>query len=190
MLATSNPDWAARIRRLREHGMSVSAAERHQAKRAVIEQYLETGFNYRMTDIQAAVGLVQLGKLDLIVDRRRELGLRYAARLNDIPGVITAADPPHGTTNFQSFWMLVPEDAATARDQLLSALMERGISARRGIMASHLEPAYEGQSHDELPVTERLTRHSIILPLFHTMTEEEQDRVVGSVRQLLGVAPA
>jgi dTDP-4-amino-4,6-dideoxygalactose transaminase len=190
MLTTSNPEWATRIRRLREHGMNVSAAERHQAKTAVIERYLETGWNYRMTDIQAAVGLVQLGKLDIIVARRRELGLRYVDLLSDIPGVITAADPPYGTTNFQSFWLLLTEDAAAGRDRLLTYLMERGISARRGIMASHLEPAYEGQPHDALPVTEQLTRDSIILPLFHTMTEAEQNRVVDSVRELVGVVRA
>jgi perosamine synthetase len=189
MLCTNQPEWAARIRRLREHGMSVSAADRHQAKTSVLEQYLETGWNYRMTDIQAAVGMVQLGKLDEIVARRRELGQRYIERLSDIPGVVTAADPPYGTTNFQSFWLLLPDDSASGRDELLAALLQRGISARRGIMASHVEPAYAGVPHDELPMTERLTEKSIILPLFHTMTEEEQDRVVGSVRELIGASP-
>jgi perosamine synthetase len=185
MLTTNQPEWAARLRRLREHGMNVSAAERHHAKTAVIEQYVETGYNFRMTDIQAAVGLVQLGKLDQIVARRRELGLRYVECLGDIPGAVLASDPAHGTTNFQSFWMLLPEDAAVGRDALLGALMERGISARRGIMASHLEPAYAGHPHAELPVSERLTRHSIILPLFHTMTADEQDHVIRSVRELV-----
>jgi perosamine synthetase len=189
MLCTNQPEWAARIRRLREHGMSVSAADRHQAKTSVLEQYLETGWNYRMTDIQAAVGMVQLGKLDEIVARRRELGQRYIERLSDIPGLVTAADPPYGTTNFQSFWLLLPDDSASGRDELLAALMQRGISARRGIMASHVEPAYAGVPHDELPMTERLTEKSIILPLFHTMTEEEQDRVIGSVRELIGASP-
>jgi perosamine synthetase len=165
--------------------MSVSAAERHQAKTAVLERYLETGWNYRMTDIQAAVGLVQLGKLDQIVTRRRELGLRYIDRLSQL-GTVTASDPPYGTTNFQSFWMLLPEGSAIGRDDLLAALMERGISARRGIMASHLEPAYAGAPHDDLPVTEKLTDRSIILPLFHTMTEEEHDRVIDSVREFIG----
>jgi dTDP-4-amino-4,6-dideoxygalactose transaminase len=138
-----------------------------------------------MTDIQAAVGLVQLGKLDQIVARRRELGRHYIARFRDIPGVLTAADPPYGTTNFQSFWLLLPDDSAIGRDELLAALIERGISARRGIMASHLEPAYAGVPHDDLPVTEQLTQRSIILPLFHTMTDAEQDHVIESVRELI-----
>jgi dTDP-4-amino-4,6-dideoxygalactose transaminase len=187
MLTTSNPDWATYLRRLREHGMSVSAADRHHSDKAVIEQYLDTGFNYRMTDIQAAIGLVQLAKLDEIVARRRFLGQRYLDRLSDIPGAILAADPSYGTTNFQSFWMLLPDGSATGRDDMLTALMGLGISARRGIMASHLEPAYAGQAHGDLPVTERLTRGSIILPLFHVMTEEEQDHVIGAVRELIGV---
>ena len=79
MLTTSDEDVAARARRLREHGMNISAAERHQSRQPVIESYLEVGFNYRMTDIQAAVGLVQLGKLDAMVRRRRELAARYQA---------------------------------------------------------------------------------------------------------------
>ena len=187
MLTTSNPEWATYVRRLREHGMSVSAADRHNSDTAVIEHYLDTGFNYRMTDIQAAIGLVQLAKLDEIVARRRLLGQRYLDQLSDIPGAVMAADPPYGTTNFQSFWILLPDGSATGRDDLLTALMERGISARRGIMASHLEPAYAGQAHGDLPVTERLTRGSIILPLFHVMTEGEQDHVIGAVRELIGV---
>ena len=183
MITTGNPVWAARMRRLREHGMSMSAAERHEAKTAVIEQYLETGFNYRMTDIQAAVGLVQLRKLDEIVARRRAIGARYHESLGDIPGVVFAADPPRCTTNFQSFWMLLP--AGAGRDSMLASLLERGISARRGIMASHLEPAYAGHPHGDLSVTERLTRESLILPIFHVMTDEEQDRVIDAVRDLV-----
>ena len=190
MVTAGDADTAARLRRLREHGMSVSAAERHRSGTAVIEQYLETGFNYRMTDIQAAVGLVQLAKLDQIVARRRQLGRCYQDELGDLPGAVVAADPPYGTTNFQSFWLLLPDEAEVGRDELLASLLERGISARRGIMASHLEPAYAGSVHGELPVTEKLTRRSVILPLFHTMTDEEQQRVVRSVRDLVGVCPA
>jgi perosamine synthetase len=188
MLCTTRPAWAARLRRLREHGMSVSAADRHQSGKAVIEQYLETGFNFRMTDIQAAVGLVQLNKLDQIVARRRELGQRYRQRLADISGLVLVSDPPYGTSNFQSFWVLLPEDCQVDRDGLLAGLLERGISARRGIMASHLEPAYTNHPRAELPMTERLTRDSLILPLYHTMTDDDHNRVVAAMRQLLGVA--
>jgi dTDP-4-amino-4,6-dideoxygalactose transaminase len=182
MVTTDNPDRAARLRRLREHGMNISAADRHASSQPVLESYLETGFNYRMTDIQAAVGLVQLGRLDELVARRRQLAVRYHDLLADVPGVRPVRDPAHGTTNFQSFWVLLEHGD---RDTVLAALAEAGIAARRGIMAAHLEPAYAGVPHAPLPATERLTRDSLILPLYHEMTEDEQEYVVSTLRSAL-----
>lgn len=178
MITTPRDEWASRLRRLREHGMSVSAAERHSSGRVVLEQYLETGFNYRMSDIQAAVGVVQLARLDAIVARRRDLARRYREALSPIPGLRTAGDPAWGTTNFQSFWVVLPEDFPVGRNALLGRLQERGVSARRGIMAAHREPAFAGHPCGDLPVTDLLTRRSLILPLFHALTESQQDRVV------------
>jgi len=178
MLTTRDGSIAARLRRLREHGMDVSAADRHRSQQPVIEHYIELGFNFRMTDIQAAVGLVQLRKLPQMVARRRAMAVRYQDRLADITGLITARDPEYGTTNYQSFWVLLPQDFPVSRDELLRRLADAGISARRGIMAAHLEPAYASWHHAPLPVTERLTERSIILPLFHDMTDAEQERVV------------
>lgn len=187
MLTTARADWAERLRRLREHGMSASAAARHSARTVVIEQYLETGFNYRMTDIQAAVGLVQLGRLDEIVARRRELALRYTQRLADVPGLQVPSDPPYGTTNFQSFWVVLPDDFPVPRNDLLARMMEAGISPRRGIMASHLEPAYAGHPCGDLPVTEWLNQQAVLLPLFHVMSGAEQDLVVSVIRGAAGL---
>jgi dTDP-4-amino-4,6-dideoxygalactose transaminase len=178
MITTDDAAWAERLRRLREHGMNVSASTRHLSRQPVLESYLETGFNYRMTDIQAAVGLVQLGRLDAIVARRRALAARYQSLLAGVRGVQPVTDPPYGTTSYQSFWVALTAEFPVARTDMLSLLAQRGVSARRGIMAAHLEPAYAGHPHAPLPVTEWLTARSLILPLFHTMTEAEQDRVV------------
>jgi perosamine synthetase len=186
MVTTDDAGWAERLRRLREHGMNASAAQRHASGTPVLESYLEVGFNYRMTDIQAAIGLVQLGKLDAMVARRRELAARYGQLLRDVPGLQPVRDPGHGEGNFQSYWVLLGEEFPVGRDELLTALADVGVSARRGIMAAHLEPAYAGHPHVPLPVTERLTRHSLILPLFHTMTWEQQDRVVAALRDQAG----
>ncbi|OKK23044.1 glutamine--scyllo-inositol aminotransferase [Streptomyces sp. CB00455] len=186
MLTTDDARWAERLRRLREHGMNVSAAERHASSRPVAESYLEVGYNYRMTDIQAAVGLVQLGRLDAIVARRRALAARYAQLLGAVPGLRPVRDPGYGRSNFQSYWVLPAGDFPVGRDKLLAVLAEAGISARRGIMASHLEPAYEGHGAAPLPVTERISRDSLILPLFHTMTHAQQDRVVAVLREQAG----
>jgi len=182
MLVTSNESFARRIHRLRDHGVNINAADRHASPEPVLEEFPEMGFNYRMSDIQAAVGLVQLTRLDRIVARRRELAHRYQERLAGVPGMRTVADPPYGETNFQSFWILLGKDFPLTRNDLLRKLMSCGISARRGFMAAHLEAAYSNISHGDLAVTERLTRQSIILPLFHELTEDRQDKVIQVLR--------
>ena len=178
MLVTDDPEVAARGRRLREHGMDLSAAARHGSATVQLESYSEVGFNYRMTDVQAALGLVQLDRLDVMIARRRELAARYQAALADVPGLVTAVDPAYGTSNFQSFWVLLPDEFPIGRDELLQVLLDGGISARRGIMAAHREPAYAGHPHAPLPVTERITARSLILPLYHQLSIADQDRVI------------
>ncbi|HEX4791825.1 MAG TPA: DegT/DnrJ/EryC1/StrS family aminotransferase [Actinospica sp.] len=181
MLTLDRSHWAARLRRLREHGMDVSAADRHASAGPVFEHYLETGYNYRMTDIQAAIGLVQLGRLDAMVRRRRELAAHYHELLGGAPGVHPVRDPAYGRGNYQSFWVLLDAEFPGGRDTALARLSAAGVSARRGIMAAHLEPAYRDVGHVPLPVTERLTRDSLILPLFHTMNAGQQRRVVDAL---------
>lgn len=187
MVVVEDPEDGARGRRLREHGMSVGAADRAAADRVVLESYIETGFNYRMTDIQAAVGLVQLGRLDGIVERRRQRARRYRRLLAGIPGLRTIADPPYGTTNFQSFWVLLPEECPATPVGVLGQLLDAGISGRRGIMAAHLEPAYVDHPHGPLPVTERLAERSLVLPLHDELDDAGQDRVVEGLGSALAV---
>jgi dTDP-4-amino-4,6-dideoxygalactose transaminase len=186
MIVTPDAEVAARLRRLREHGMDVSAVQRHASRQPVIERYLETGFNYRMTDIQAAIGLVQLRKLDRMVARRRVLAARYQYLLGDISDLATIRDPAYGTTNYQGFWIVLPPGFPVSRNELLRMLAEAGVSARRGVMAAHLEPAYSDEPSSYLPVTERLTASSVTLPLFHEMTEEQQDSVVSVIHAAAG----
>jgi perosamine synthetase len=183
MVTLDDAGWAARLRRLREHGMNVSAADRHASAQPVLEAYLETAYNYRMTDIQAAVGLVQLGRLAGLVAQRRQLAARYHELLAGIDGLVPVRDPAYGQTNYQSFWVLL-DGFGVGRDEVLAELAARGVSARRGIMAAHLEPAYADVTPGPLPVTERLTRDSLILPLHHALTDEDQDHIAGVLRDL------
>lgn len=184
MITTSRADWADRVRKLREHAMSASAAARHANVLAPPEQYDEVGFNFRMTDLQAAVGLVQLDKLDAVVARRRQLAAGYAKAVAELPGLRLVADPEWGTTNFQSCWLEVGPDYPLDREGLLTALAEAEISARRGIMSSHRQPAYadRGLRPVALTNTEHLTDTTLILPLFHQMSESEQARVIDVLR--------
>jgi dTDP-4-amino-4,6-dideoxygalactose transaminase len=188
MLTTENEEWAARARRLREHAMSVSAADRHKSTLPAAEQYLELGFNYRMTDMQAAMGIVQLSRLDDIVARRRELVGHYHSALSGITGLRLLSDPEWGESNFQSFWVEVLPDFARDREGLLAHLATHDISARRGIMAAHLQPAYVDHPYPALPMTERLTERTLILPLYHQMTADEQQRVIDAVRSAARLA--
>ncbi|WP_426999044.1 DegT/DnrJ/EryC1/StrS family aminotransferase [Pseudarthrobacter sp. N5] len=183
MLTTSRADWGARARTLREHGMTVSASTPHASVLAPPEQYLEIGFNYRMTDLQAAVGIVQLGRLAAIVERRRSIAAMYTEALGQVEGLRVSADPEYGTSNFQSYWLEVLPSFPTDRDGLLASLAEDGISACRGIMAAHRQLAFSG--HDsgraDLGFTERLTDNTLILPLYHQLDSHEQARVIDSV---------
>jgi len=184
MLTTANAEWADRARHLREHAMSISAADRQASVLAPAEVYTEVGFNYRMTDLQAAVGIVQLGRLPEIVARRRELAAAYSELLGDIDGLRPVADPSWGTGNFQSFWVEVLPEFGVDREGALEALAVADISARRGIMAAHRQPAYRDRDTGtaSLGVTEHLTDNTLILPLFHQLTEGEQLRVVDALR--------
>lgn len=184
MLTTGRAAWADRARRLREHGMSVSAEARHASVLAPAEEYLEIGFNYRMTDLQAAIGIVQLGRLPEAVRRRRELARVYADAVAEVPGLRAVADPRWGESNFQSFWLEVGPEYPLGRDGLLERLAEADISARRGIMAAHRQPAWRGRDtgHAALAVTDHLTDTTLILPLYHQLSAADQARVIDSLQ--------
>ncbi|MFJ6653870.1 DegT/DnrJ/EryC1/StrS family aminotransferase [Microbacterium sp. NPDC091313] len=183
MLTTSDPVWAARARTLREHAMSVSAADRHASLVSPPEEYAEIGYNFRMTDLQAAVGIVQLSKLPEVVGRRRVNAARYRRDIAGIRGLRLVDDPAYGTANFQSLWVEVGDDYPVDREALLAAMADAGISARRGIMAAHRQAPYRHLAAEgSLPVTERLTDRTLILPLFHTLTAADQDRVIAVLR--------
>jgi perosamine synthetase len=184
MVTTSDVGHADRMRRLRDHGSDVSAWARHRSGTKV-EQYVEPGFNFRLSDLLAAVGLVQLERLDEIVARRRALAEQYRGLLCDLPLRQVVDDPPWGRANYQSFWVELDVESPEDRDDVLARINAVGVLARRGVMAAHLEPALAGTEHVPLPVTERLTTRSIILPLFHSMTDDDQERVVDALRAAL-----
>lgn len=181
MVAVATDELGSRLRRLRQHGMSVGGYERSEADRVVVEEYVEQGFNYRMTDIQAAIGLVQLERLDAIVERRRDQADFYRKWFDGIDGVLAPSDPPYGTTNYQSYALRIADEAGATRDGVIKALRGRGIASKPALMAAHLEPTFAGHPHAPLPITERIHRDGVVLPLFHEMTIGQQERVVDAV---------
>lgn len=184
MITTDDPEFAARLRRFRHHGMSVSDIERHTAEKVIIETYPEIGYNYRMTDMQAAMGIVQLNRLPFIIEKRRELAGVYDRDLAGVPHIRVPQVPSYAFHNYQSYWIEILESSPVDRDRLMAELLKKGISTRRGIMAIHVEKSYPGY-RISLPETERISRNTIILPLYPSMTADEQEYVIRSITELL-----
>ena len=182
MLTTRDAKLDEKFRLLRQHAMSVSDRVRHAANTVIFEEYPEVGFNYRMTDIQAAVGRVQLKRLPGILERRRETAARYSEALRDVPGLEVPYVPEWANTNYQSYAVRVTGEYPMTRDELMQALLDGGVSTRRGIMNAHQEAAYAGTGTFDLPASEDARDSVVLLPLHHELTEQDQDRVIGLLR--------
>jgi perosamine synthetase len=186
MITTSREDFHKRIKLLRQHAMSVNDRERHTAGKIIFEDHLEVGYNYRMTDIQAAVGIRQLEKLDFIVSERRKIAQKYLSELNAIKGIVLPYEKEGYFTNYQSFSVYLESSAKLKRNELMQALMENGVSSRRGVMTAHRESAYKSDYKDcHLPFSENLCDNSIILPLYYPMEEKDINTVISTIKKLL-----
>jgi perosamine synthetase len=182
MLTTANKDWDARFRLLRQHAMSVPDTVRHGAREVIFESYPELGYNYRMTDIQAAVGREQLKRLPEIVARRRAIAERYRELLGDIPDLTLPVEPAHARSNWQSYCIHLPLHC----DQraVMQRMLDEGIATRRGIMCSHREPAYaQLPLRSTLEHSETAQDHAIVLPLYPQMTPSDLESVATALRR-------
>lgn len=180
MLTTANPEWDAKFRLWRQHGMSVPDTLRHGSAKVIFESYPVQGYNYRMTDVQAAIGREQLKRLPGIVERRRALANRYARLLAGIEGVTPPTEPAWARSNWQSY--CVSLDAGFDQQAVMQRMLDAGVASRRGIMCIHLEAAHADLvlPHD-LARSERARDHSLLLPLFAQMDDALQDAVVAAL---------
>jgi dTDP-4-amino-4,6-dideoxygalactose transaminase len=183
MLTTRRAELDQRFRLLRQHGMSVPDTVRHGASQVTFEEYPVVGFNYRMTDIQAAIGREQITRLPSLVKRRRELAARYTDAFRPCRDVKAPAEPRWARSNWQSYAVRVPRGR---QRPLMQALLDEGISTRRGVMNAHREAAYPPGSWrvaagELLERSEEAQDSAIVLPLFHDLDEADQDRVIDAV---------
>jgi dTDP-4-amino-4,6-dideoxygalactose transaminase len=184
MLTTEDPKIHARLQLLRQHGMSATDVVRHRSAKVIFESYEELGFNYRMTDIQAAVGREQLKRLPQMVARRREIAAVYRAELPKIAGLRVPDEPEWCRSNWQSYCVRLPP----GKDQrgIMQNLLDLGISTRRGIMCAHREPAYNGHPlPHELTESEAAQDSCILIPMYHALTELDQLRVIEGLERSL-----
>ena len=196
MITTASGDVAARLRLLRQHGMSVPDTARHASAQVIFESYPVLGFNYRMTDIQAAVGRVQLERLPGVLERRRELVRQYREALGDVPGLVLPVEPAWARSNWQSFCVRLP--AGVDQRAAMQRMLDLGISTRRGIMNAHREASYDpgtwrcadgtdscpegGGTCRQLVQSEEAQDRCILLPLFHDLESAQFARIVGALR--------
>lgn len=180
MITTNDPQKDRQFRLWRQHGMSASDMARNSSTQVMIESYPVLGYNYRLTDIQAAMGRQQLIRLDEIVEKRRTMGAYYQKRLAEIPGVVAPAEPAWARANWQSYCVRLPPE----RQQIpvMQSMLNQGIATRRGVMCAHLTEAYEGWDiRFPLPQSEAGQNECILLPCFTGLTQQEQDAVVAAL---------
>jgi dTDP-4-amino-4,6-dideoxygalactose transaminase len=176
MITTNNPEYDKQFRLLRQHGMSVSDIARHNAKRIIIEEYVTTGFNYRMTDIQAAVGIEQLKKLPEMIQSRRAIDKHYRNFLKDIKWLQLPVQPDYVRGNWQSYPVRVLPDAPVSRNDIMQYLMDNGASTRPGIMNAHQEKQYSNLNF-KLPESERARDDVLLLPVHMSLSEKDIETI-------------
>ncbi len=200
MITTSNAEYDKQLRLWRQHGMTVPDTVRHKSEQVVFESYSQLGYNYRLTDIQAAVGREQLKRLPEFIERRRYLAERYNEKLAGVPGLGLPVEPPYARSNFQSYCVRLPRGCR--QREIMQRMLSAGIATRRGIMCAHREEAYPrgtwlcGLSSGEcdcapgtcvrLRESELAQDETILLPLFHQMAQADQDSVIASLIEAIG----
>jgi perosamine synthetase len=172
MIVTSDEAWAERIRLLRSHG-----GVRQEG--AAYLQFEAAGFNYRMSDLQAAVGVAQMGKFEWVLERKRELAHQLTRLLRTVKGVTPPVEPENCLHTFQSYVVML--DGALDRDRVIAAMRRRDVETTLGTYALHAQPFFQrtyGYASGDLPGSYRVFRQSLTLPLYPQMEPQDPERVV------------
>lgn len=185
VVTTRHEDWDKKLRLLRQHGMSVPDTVRHSSNQVIFESYPIPGFNYRLTDVQAAIGIEQLKRLPAIVQRRREIAETYGRMLRAAAhNVQPPKEPEWARSNWQSYCVRLP--AGVEQRAVMQSMLDAGVSTRRGIMCIHREPAYRDTPRRfSLKESERAQDECLILPLYPQLTNDEIEIVVHALKEAL-----
>ncbi len=189
MIVTDDPDLATRLRRLRHHGMDANDWKRHHHSDVRRESYIEVGFNYRMSDLAAAVGIAQMIRLDELIAARRELGVAYDRTFLDHLYLTAATTPADTNPNRQSYAICVRDDSPVDRNTLVAGLRSRGIAAKHGLACIHHEPCYRNEyAAVSAPHSHRLSERMLLLPLHPLMTHNDRNAVIEAVTGVFNTA--
>jgi UDP-4-amino-4,6-dideoxy-N-acetyl-beta-L-altrosamine transaminase len=188
LIATEDDELARRLRRFRNHGLETEFRER-EARGDVYSPMVDLGFNYRITDVQCALGLSQLGRLDALLKRRSEIASRYRAELDGLPGLELPRLAPHVRHAWHIFPVLLDLDRLRAdRRTVLAALRAENIGATVHYVPVYWHPYYQalGYARGLCPRAEHAFERLLTLPLFPAMTEGDVDDVIAAARKVLG----
>jgi perosamine synthetase len=186
MVTTNREDYYDRLRLLRQHGMSINDRVRHESKKVIFEDHVEVGYNYRLTDIQAAVGIHQLAKLDWLIEERRKVAMAYHEAFKNIDCLRLPIEQDGYFSNYQSYSIYLKENCPLSRNVIMEKMLDAGIATRRGIMTSHRETAYKEECKNILlPISEDAADRSILLPLYVPMSKEEVQKVITTFTSII-----
>ncbi|MDA9328746.1 DegT/DnrJ/EryC1/StrS family aminotransferase [Flavobacteriales bacterium] len=183
MITTNSESIYNKLKLLRQHGMSINDQVRHNSKSVIVESYDVLGYNYRMTDIQAAIGIEQLKKLDFIVSERRRQAAYYFDKLAMCKDLKLPLERPYQYNNYQSFSITITNDRLSVMD-IMQKLLDVGISSRRGIMLAHKEEPYKHLGLS-LPISEKLAKESFLIPIYPGLSDEELEYITTTLKKLL-----
>jgi len=185
-ILTDNRFFADKLRALRNHGASLTACDKHAGKTAAKEDYEVMGYNYRLTDVQAAIGIVQMSKLPAILKNRNSLAKKYNDAFKNIDRVHVPFIPPYAAPNYQSYVLRIGHGCPVSRDEIVSGLLGYGISTRRGNTAIHKQTLYRNMGLDaKLVNTEKAASDTIALPLYFDITVKEQNFIIDKVISII-----
>jgi perosamine synthetase len=189
MITTNDDHLAEQVKRLRNHGASVSEEERHRGPRPyLLPEFEMLGFNYRMTDLQGAIGLVQLTKLDRFIDERAKMAAEYRKDLADLQWLRMPGEPSKGRHAWQACVTYVdPTTAPMPRNQIMETLQQQGIATRPGTHAVHMLKYYRqrfGLRPEDYPGARDCDQHTMAIPLHNKLSSDDYLYVVSALRQL------
>lgn len=189
MVTTNDDALAEKANILRNHGASISEEQRHHGPSPyLLPEFNLLGFNYRMTDIQGAVGLVQLGKLDRFITERQKWAEFYREQLSVIPWLRLPCFPINGNHAWQAFVTYVdPDKSPISRNQIMEKLQSQGVATRPGTHAVHMLGYYRdalGLMPDDFPGARQCNDNTMAIPLHNRMTSEDYEYVVKALKEI------
>jgi perosamine synthetase len=186
MMMIDDKEKATRAQNLRSAGASISDLVRHQAKGILQQQYFEVGYNYRLTDIQAAIGLVQMKRISAMLEQRSQQAKLYDSELSSLEEIQPPFVPEYAEPAWTSYCIKLRPSSKVDRDTLLTRLSERGISCRRGIQPLYKEPFFASRGQDlYFPATEDAAKNSLFLPIYPGLTINKQKYVIRGIKECL-----